>query len=64
MKNNADYDDMIHIIYCENIEILNTKIENSFGDAIDVDLSKNITFDNVEILNLRMMVWILWSLKQ
>ena len=51
MKNNADYDDMIHIIYCENIKILNTKIENSFGDAIDVDLSENITFDNVEILN-------------
>ena len=42
IKNNYKYDDTLHIIYSENINVENLKISNAFGDAIDIDMSKNI----------------------
>ena len=41
-KNNYKYDDMIHIIYCDNVTIDEATLSNSRGDSIDVDISKNI----------------------
>ncbi len=51
VKNNSIYDDMMHIIYSQNIEVENSKFLNAFGDSIDVDISKNISFKNIKIKN-------------
>jgi hypothetical protein len=49
--NHSDYDDMIHVIYCENVLIDKAELINAFGDAIDIDLSKNITIINSKFTN-------------
>ena len=41
----------MHIIYSENIKIDNINIQDAFSDAIDVDMSKNITLINSKIIN-------------
>ena len=46
IKNNYKYDDMIHIIYCDNVTIDEATLSNSRGDSIDVDISKNIIIKN------------------
>jgi hypothetical protein len=51
LKNNFIYDDMMHIIYSENLEIKNSSFLNAHLDSIDVDLSKNINFINSNIIN-------------
>ena len=49
LKNNSEYDDMLHIIYVDNIKLENLYIENSNMDAIDIDMSKNIEIKNIII---------------
>ncbi len=51
IKNNSKYDDMMHIIYSENIQILNSNFINAHLDSIDVDISKDILFENTNIIN-------------
>ena len=51
MRNNSKYDDMIHIVYVDNIKLKNIQIQNSFMDAIDIDMSTNVEINNVEIYN-------------
>tara|TARA_B100001175_G_C19513816_1_gene645755 strand:- start:2621 stop:5260 length:2640 start_codon:yes stop_codon:yes gene_type:complete len=51
MKKNSIYDDMVHIIYSKNIKIHNSTFTDSLLDTIDVDISDNINFLNVNIIN-------------
>ena len=51
VKDNSKYDDMMHIIYSEDIKVLNSKFLNAHLDSIDVDVSKNISFKNTAIIN-------------
>ena len=51
LKNNYLYDDMMHVIYSENLEIKNSTFLNAHLDSIDVDISKNINFINLNIIN-------------
>jgi len=46
IKNNYEYDDMIHIVYCNNVIIDESLLLNSYADAIDIDMSKNIIIRN------------------
>ena len=41
----------MHIIYSNNIQILNSNFLNAFADSIDVDISNNILFENINITN-------------
>ena len=49
IKNNSKYDDLMHIIYSNNIQVINSNFLNAYRDAIDVDVSKNILFKNSNI---------------
>ena len=49
MKNNLNYDDMIHIVYVDTIKLKNIQIENSFMDGIDIDMSNNVEINNIKI---------------
>ena len=49
LSNNNFFDDMMHIIYSHDIDINNSKFSKSKYDAIDVDISTNINFNNLEI---------------
>ena len=49
MKNNKTFDDMLHIVYVDNIEIENIQIENSFMDAIDIEMSTQVVLKNIII---------------
>ena len=51
IKNNSIYDDALHIIYCNNINIENLRVIDAFGDAVDIDMSNNITLKNLEIID-------------
>jgi hypothetical protein len=51
MKNNSKYDDMIHIVYVDNIQLKNIHIKDSFMDAIDIDMSSDVKIKNVKINN-------------
>jgi hypothetical protein len=51
IKNNSSFDDMMHIIYSSNIQVINSNFLNAYKDAIDVDISKNILFQNLKIKN-------------
>ena len=51
IKNNSSFDDMMHIIYSDNIQVINSNFLNAYKDAIDVDISKNISFQNIKITN-------------
>jgi len=42
LKNNSIFDDMIHIVYGDNINLINLSLENALYDGIDIDISKNI----------------------
>ena len=50
---NSSYDDVIHIVYSDNIIINNITVEEAFGDAIDI--SKGVRLNNIKIYHLRMM---------
>jgi len=49
MKNNSDFDDMLHIVYADNVKLENLYIQDSFMDAIDIDMSNNIEIKNIVI---------------
>ena len=49
MKNNSNYDDMLHVVYVDNIILEKIFIENSIMDAIDIDMSHNVIINNIEI---------------
>ena len=51
LRENFIYDDMLHIIYCNNITIENSIFESSKFDSIDIDISKNININNTKINN-------------
>ena len=51
VKDNSKYDDMMHIIYSENIKVLNSNFINAHLDSIDVDISNNIFFKNTNIIS-------------
>ena len=51
LNKNYLFDDMMHIIYSNNIQLENLYFKDAFGDALDIDISKNIlisdsTFEN------------------
>ena len=50
---NEIFDDNIHIVYSDNVQIKNSTIKNAFRDAIDIDVSKNIILENLEISNAK-----------
>ena len=47
----SKYDDMMHVIYCDDITIDNAEFINAPGDAIDVDISTNIKINNSKFIN-------------
>ncbi len=49
IKNNLFYDDALHIIYSDNIDIENLEVIEAFGDAIDIDMSNRIFLKNLKI---------------
>ncbi|MDA7562384.1 CotH kinase family protein [Candidatus Pelagibacter sp.] len=51
IKNNSAFDDMMHIIYSNNIQVLNSNFLEAYKDSIDVDISQNILFKNSNIIN-------------
>ena len=51
IKNNSKFDDMMHIIYSDNIQILNSNFLNAYADSIDIDISNNILLKNTNITN-------------
>ena len=51
VKNNSKFDDLMHIIYSDNIKVINSNFLNAYRDAIDVDISKNILFKNTNIVD-------------
>ena len=51
MLNNKNFDDMLHIVYTKNLKIDTIDIENSYMDAIDIDMSNNIEIKNAIIKN-------------
>ena len=50
-NNNETYDDMLHIVYGDDITLSNVFFRDSAFDAIDIDMSKNIFLKNVNIVN-------------
>jgi len=50
-KNNHNYDDMLHIVYSNNIFLENLKFENAFGDALDIDISNNVKISDSKFNN-------------
>jgi hypothetical protein len=53
LKNNSEYDDMIHVVYSDNIKINNLKMSDIYSDGIDIDISKNIKIDNISIFSAK-----------
>jgi len=51
MKHNKIYDDMLHIVYGNNITISNVSIFNANSDAIDIDMSENMVLRNITVAN-------------
>ena len=49
--NHSKYDDMMHVIYCDNITIDNAEFVNAPADAIDVDISTNVKIRNSKFIN-------------
>ena len=50
ISNNAEYDDLIHILYSHNIELRDSYIFDARADAIDIDISE-MTIDNCQFFN-------------
>lgn len=51
LSDNKKFDDMMHIVYVDNLQIKDSKFINSKADAIDIDSSKNINIQNIIIEN-------------
>lgn len=50
IRENKIHDDMVHIIYSQDIAIINSRLEKARSDAIDIDISQ-VTMDNIVINN-------------
>jgi hypothetical protein len=50
LSNNSLFDDMIHLVYCENVVLNNLKLNYALNDAIDVDISNNIAIKNSQFI--------------
>lgn len=50
LSNNSLFDDMIHLVYCKNIVLNDLKLKYALHDAIDVDISNNITIKNSQFI--------------
>jgi hypothetical protein len=48
---NEKYDDMLHIVYGNNITLSNISLKDAVFDAIDIDMAKNIFIKNIEVIN-------------
>ena len=51
MTNNSAYDDMLHIVYADNILLNKVSLHRAVFDAIDIDISSNITMKDLNITN-------------
>jgi len=49
--NNEKYDDMLHIVYGNNITLSNISLKDAVFDAIDIDMAKNIIIKNIDVIN-------------
>ena len=50
ITNHQKSDDVIHLVYSDNISLENIKIENAPHDAIDIDISNSIKIINSQII--------------
>ena len=50
LSNNSLFDDMIHLVYCENVVLNNLKLNYALNDAIDIDISNNIIIKNSQFI--------------
>lgn len=48
MENNRHVDDMIHIVYGDDVLLENTRLNNAYLDAIDIDISE-VTINDLQI---------------
>jgi len=39
LQNNRDTDDMMHVVYSQDVRLLNLEFQNAYSDAIDIDIS-------------------------
>ena len=53
LSNNNIYDDMLHIVYSNDVIIKNLKMSKIYSDGIDIDISKNIEIDNIVITSAK-----------
>lgn len=51
LRNNDLYDDMLHVVYSDDIKISDLLLESSKHDAIDIDISTNVNISNSKIYN-------------
>lgn len=51
LSDNHDVDDMLHIVYSENVTMTRSVLDHALSDAIDVDLCENVRFLDVTVLN-------------
>ena len=51
LKNNYIYDDMLHVVYSNNINLNNIFLQSSLYDAIDIDTSSKINIKNSKIID-------------
>jgi len=59
VSNNSKYDDLIHILYSQGIELTNSNIFDARSDAIDIDISEmniNNWYENPNTVNLAPMI--------
>ena len=50
LSNNSLFDDMIHLVYCEDVVLNNLKLNYALNDAIDIDISNNIIIKNSQFI--------------
>ena len=65
LRNNHKFDDMMHVVYSEGIELKNCQFENAFADALDVDISSihisqcsisNAANDAIDLMGTRALI--------
>ena len=49
--NNEKYDDMLHVVYGDNIKLDYVTFRDAVFDAIDIDMSTNIILNNIKVTN-------------
>ncbi|MBT5551184.1 MAG: hypothetical protein HOJ79_11995 [Nitrospina sp.] len=50
LRNNSVFDDMMHVVYSNNVRIKDCVFENAFSDGLDVDISE-VSIDGCNINN-------------